>query len=201
MDLFGVGRSNFLDLHPALGRGHNGEALGGAIEENRQVEFVGNSRTGFYVDFSNALALGPGLGGMERHAQDLAGCQLGLGRRLRQLYTARLSPSARVNLRLDDHHRGSQGSCGLLGLGGRRGQQSFGHRDAEFIQQRLGLVFVNVHGNPLLELTSCGQISIWETNSLTCSTEASKSLRSSEFNSTSRMRSTPPPPITQGTPT
>jgi hypothetical protein len=65
--------------------------------------------------------------------------------RATELDAAALAAAAGVDLRLDHPDRAAEGPGGLLGLLGRVGDPALEHGDAVVGEQRLGLVFVDVH--------------------------------------------------------
>ena len=175
MDLLGVRGRNLLDLHSTLGGSHDRKAFNGSIEQNGQIKFIGDGRASLDVDLPHAFSFGPGLRCVQGHAEYFARGLLSLCRRLRQLHSPSLAPASRVDLGLDHDHRGTQGARGLFGLGWRRGKQALGHGYTELPEQRLGLIFVNVHRKlPLGSIFKweqgrdrAHQSSIWATSSFT----------------------------------
>src|SRR5690606_13931597 len=96
-------------------------------------------------DPAHLLALVPGRMGDERHAEHLLGDLTHLLDRLGQLDAATLAAAASVNLRLNHPDRAAERARRRLGLLRRVRHLAREHADAEVLEQRLGLVFVNVH--------------------------------------------------------
>ena len=65
---------------------------------------------------------------------------------LGDLHAAALAAAAGMDLRLDHPDRPAQRAGGLLGLLGRVGDLAAQHGDAVLLEQRLRLIFVDVHG-------------------------------------------------------
>jgi hypothetical protein len=63
---------DLLDLHAALGGGHDRDAAGGAVEGHAQVELAGDVQALLDEQALDLLALGPGLVGDQRACRDLA---------------------------------------------------------------------------------------------------------------------------------
>ena len=83
--------------------------------------------------------------GDQGHAEDLVGELADLLDRARQLDAAALAPAAGVDLRLDHPDGPAEGPRRLLGFLGRVGHAAGEGRHAVIGEQRLGLVFVDVH--------------------------------------------------------
>src|SRR5205085_2462547 len=109
-----------------------------------------------------------------------------------------------------------QGFRGCICVGGTQHRCATRDRHAEFMQQRLGLVFVNIHETGLQvrkrsiraglksdqRPSRSGAIFLQaSTRPCTAPTDLSKPSRSLPASSISTMRSTPFEPITTGTPT
>src|SRR5690606_2061176 len=144
-DLLGRLGRNLLDVDPALGRGHQGEARGRPVDQRREVELARDVAAVLDVDAAHLPALGPGLMGDEGHAEHLLGQLAHLLDRLGELDAAALAAAAGVDLRLDHPGRAAERTRRRLGLLGRVRHLAREHADAEVLEQRLGLVFVNVH--------------------------------------------------------
>ena len=83
--------------------------------------------------------------GDELHAEDLVRVFANLLDRLRDLHATALAAAASVNLRLDDPNRAAQLLCGLDRIIHREHGLAARDRDAEFPQDFLTLVLVNLH--------------------------------------------------------
>ena len=65
-----------------------------------------------------------------------------------------LAAAAGMDLRLDHPDRPAEGACGSLRLVGARDEAAIADRRAILPQQRLGLVFVDVHHGPPISLAA-----------------------------------------------
>ena len=153
-DLLGVVLGDLLDLHAALGRGQDGDAGGGAVHQQREVQLALDVAAGFDIDAAHLAAGGAGLLGDQRVAEHGRGGFLYLGGGLGQANAAlalrRVGEAARaaatgVDLAFHHEYRAGELGRGGLGLLGRPGDIAFEHRDAVAPQQLLALVFVDVH--------------------------------------------------------
>ena len=103
---------DILDIDAALGRHHERDARGFAIDQQRKVELLGNVGALFQVKPVDLLAVRAGLDRHQRRAQHLAGEDLDLVDRLRQPNAAAtagrgflefaLAAAAGMNLALHD---------------------------------------------------------------------------------------------------
>ena len=148
--LRGLG-GDLLDLDPAFGGSHHGDARGGAVDQHAEVKFTGDVAAFLDIDAIDHLARGAGLMGDESHAQHVPGRGDGHLGRFDELDATALAPAAGVNLRLDDPDRAAEFGHRRLGFLGREDDGAPGNGDPVFSQQALGLVLVNVH----LRLLAC----------------------------------------------
>ena len=139
-------RRHFLDIHAALGRGYEGDARGGAVDQRGEIELAVNVAPVFHIDAPDFLALGAGLMGHQRHAEHALGFLAHLVDGLDHLDATALAAAASVDLRLDDPDRSAEFLGGAHRVFRRKGYRSPRNRHAELLQNRLRLVFVNVHG-------------------------------------------------------
>src|SRR5208283_5624445 len=112
--------------------------------------------------------------------------------------------STGVDLRLHHIDRAGQFGGSRGGLVRRPGDVAVRYRDAVALQQLLGLVFMDVHGCPLLGGPGGAYpISFFDASisSCTAAQDLSNAAFSVGFSSISTIRSTPPAPIITGTPT
>jgi len=145
-DLLRVAVGDFLDVHaPFTGR-DEGDLLRGAVGDHGHVIFLADVRAFFDVQAPHLLALGPGLVGLELHAQDLAGQVLHVVYRAGQLDATALAPPSGVDLGLDHAHRRAQFLSRFNRLLDGEGGVSARHGHAELAQDFLALVLVNLHG-------------------------------------------------------
>src|SRR6185437_12318152 len=72
-DLLGVPGGDFLDLHAAFGRGHDGDARGLAVDQHAEIELALDVAALLDVDALHLAALGAGLLGDEHVAEHLGG--------------------------------------------------------------------------------------------------------------------------------
>jgi hypothetical protein len=107
-----------LDVHAAFCGGDEGDAAGGAIDQQSEVEFLGDVDAVGEVEAIDLLAFRPGLDRHQRVAEHLArggldlfaaageaDAALGVGAQLLELA---LAAAARVDLRLDDVKRAGE---------------------------------------------------------------------------------------------
>jgi hypothetical protein len=153
-DLLGVVLGHLLDLHAALGAGHDDDARGVAVHQQGQVQLAGDVAAGLDIDAGDQLALGAGLLGDEHGADHGLGCRAGLLGRLGEAHAAlavrvvaEAPCAAAAGMDLGLHHVDRAGKLlrRFLGLLGRPGDMAVEHRDAVAPQQLLALVFVDVH--------------------------------------------------------
>ena len=116
-----------------------------AIDQQREIKLACNGRVLDHIDPPHQPALWPGLRRDQRLAEHAVGLGVELLQGLHQLDAATFAPPAGVNLRFD--HEGLAAERAGMGGGFVRGlgDAAFGHRRAIGLQQRLGLIFVDVH--------------------------------------------------------
>jgi len=145
-----------LDVHAALGRGDEGDAARFPVDEQGEVEFLGDIDAVGHVEPVHLLAGRAGLDGDERVAEHLgrsrpdligaagkADAALGVGAQLLELA---LAAAAGMDLRFHDVERAGQLSRGGDSLVDAHRGIAGGDGHAELRQQLLGLIFVDVHG-------------------------------------------------------
>jgi len=143
---FGSLGRDFLDVHTALGRRHQGDHVGGAVDQERDVEFVGDVTASFAQDSFDDLAFWSGLVGDQSHAEHFAGILFDLISRLGNLDAAALAASAGMNLCLDCVRAVAEALGPVAGRVAVVDDVSFWKRNPEVPQNCLGLVLVNIHG-------------------------------------------------------
>src|SRR6185312_4583396 len=204
-DLFGMLCRHILDVHAAFrGRDH-GDAPARAVDQQGQVEFARDVATGLHVD---AVHDSPGRAGLFRH-QRVADHRFRRGAHF--LDGARepdaalaggivREPSgaaaARMDLRFHHEHRTRQLRRRGGSLIGCPRNMTVKDCHAVALQQLLGLVLVDVHGPgyPISFLAA-------SISSRTAAQDLLNAAFSVSFMAISTIRSTPPAPITTGTPT
>lgn len=139
-------RGHLFNVHAAVGRGHDRQALCAPVQHYGQVQLTGNVRALFYPDLMDLFAFWAGLVRHQLHAQNVSGSGLHRVQTFADLHAAALATAAGVDLRLDHPDRAGQGAGGRAGFGRRGRQRSRGHGHAKLGQQALCLVFVNIHG-------------------------------------------------------
>ena len=139
---------HLLDLHPSGLRCHKDQLARGAVEHNTQVELAFDRRGLLDEKPLHLLALGSGLVGLERHAQNVLGVLLGLLARPGHLHAAAFAAASGVDLRLHRHARGAFGkqlARHVVGFFQRVGNFALGHGDAVLRQDFFSLIFVDFH--------------------------------------------------------
>jgi hypothetical protein len=155
VDLLGRFVGHRLDVHPALGGDHEGDAARDAVDQHREVELFGD--LGAFLDVE-AVHLLAGRAGLDRHqrlTEHLAGVLLHLVDRLGDAHAAlgalgralegALAAAARVDLALHDPDGAAEFLGGGFGLRRVEDGHAAGDGQAELLQHGLGLVFVDVH--------------------------------------------------------
>ena len=179
-------------------------ASASAIDEKREIKLTRDIAALFDIDAMDFAPGGPGLlrhqGVAEHLASDLArllgrACQPHTALAGRIVGEVARAAAAGVDLRLHHIDRAGELRRGRFRLLGGPGDVPREHRDAIVAQQFLCLIFVDVHR---AQPTSLREAS---TSSRTAAQDFSNAARSSALSSISTTRSTPPAPITTGTPT
>ncbi len=81
-DLLWRGGGDLLDLHAALGRGHDGDAAGGAVDQHAEIKLAGDVAAVFDIEALYFLARLAGLLGHQDVPEHLAGILLYVVQRL-----------------------------------------------------------------------------------------------------------------------
>ena len=144
-----------LDVHPAFGRDDESNAAGGAVDQQREVEFLRDIDPVSHVETVDLLA---GIAGLDRHQRVAEHflrmafnfverkCEPHAALRIcGQFLELALAASAGMDLCLDDIQRSGQLFGGSDGFLNRKRGMTVGHGDPVFLEQFLGLVFVDVH--------------------------------------------------------
>ena len=142
-------RGNLLDIHPARRRGHDYHPLPGPVHQGAEIQLPPDTRGGFDIDRIHRQPGRAALAGRQTGTQQRGGEFGNFVRRLRQLHSARLAPPARVHLRLDDPAAATRIPHGRCRFIGRRRRAATGHGNSKLGEQRLGLILVKIHRDPL----------------------------------------------------
>ncbi|MPN58270.1 hypothetical protein SDC9_205973 [bioreactor metagenome] len=92
---------NFLDIHAAFGRRHDGDALGSTIGQCSNVVFMLDVSAFLDQQVAHLLTFRSGLMSDELHAEDLGRILAHFVKRLGKLDATALAAAASVNLGLD----------------------------------------------------------------------------------------------------
>ena len=143
--------SDLLDLDAAFLGSHHDDPCRGAINDKAEVIFLFNIRAFFDQEATNLLAFRTRLMRDENLAKQLLRIVFDLFDGLGDLDAARLAAAARMNLRLDDLDSGGAEFLRVLHrLFDTERRQAVRHIDAEFPQDLLGLVLMNIHNHASL---------------------------------------------------
>jgi hypothetical protein len=144
-----------LDVDAALGRHHEGDARGLAVDQDREVEFLVDVGAVLDVEAVDLLAVIAGLHRDQRRSQHLLGVFVDLGDRFGDPHPAfvtgrgflelALAAAAGMDLALHHPDRAGQRFRGRVGILRPQHGDALRDRYAELVQQCLGLVFVNIH--------------------------------------------------------
>jgi hypothetical protein len=141
---------DFLDLHPAFGRGDDHHPLRGTVEDEAEVDFAIEVNGGLDIDAIDPLAFRPGLVRHDLAAEHRVGRFMDLVLGVAELDAPRLAAAPGMDLGLDDPAVAPQFARPVGGLFGAVGQRARRHGDTEFCKDFLGLVLVDVHLIPPL---------------------------------------------------
>src|SRR5690606_38180118 len=145
---------DLLDLHAAFGRGHDRDPTGAAVDQHAEIELPGDVGAFLDIDALDLFALGAGLVGDERHPQHPPGGLAHVFDRFYDLDAAALAAPAGMDLGLHHPDRSAQLLRLLHRLVGGIGDAAARNRDAVFGEQRLRLIFVDVHSARLLTVAA-----------------------------------------------
>jgi hypothetical protein len=137
---------DFLDVHATLGRSHHHGALQHAVDDDGEIELLGDLRALLDQQALHDAALGPGLVRDERHAQHLLREGSHFVDGFRDLHAAALAPAARVDLRLHDPDAAAQFLRHGHRLVGRQRRLAAWSDHPVLPEDLLALVLVDVHG-------------------------------------------------------
>ena len=120
-------------------------AAGRAVDENAEIKLALDVEALFDQQAPDDAAFFAGLRRDQLHAEDLFGQGCGFIRRFRELHAAGFAAAAGVNLRFHDDNLGSQALRHRARVVRFENHFAARHGHAEFREDRLGLVFVNLH--------------------------------------------------------
>ena len=143
-DLLGGLLGHFFDFHAALGGGQDGDAAGGAIHQEAQVEFPGDVHGLGEEHRADLAAFGAGLLGDQLHASHGLEQLRGLVGVRGELHATALAAPAGVDLGLDDAGAAEalRDHAGLFGV---LGHLPIGRGHLVLPKQLFGLIFMDVH--------------------------------------------------------
>ena len=136
---------NLFDFHAARRRRHEHGLALRAIEHDAEIQLAFDGQCLFDQQPLHDAAFRSGLVRDQRHAENLLRDLNRFGRILGDLDAAAFAASAGVDLRLHDDAAADFLRCGFRLFDGVCHFASW-HRDAVLGQDRLGLIFVNFHG-------------------------------------------------------
>ena len=142
--LGGLG-GDFLDVHAAVGGGHEQHALAGAIHQAAQIQLTRDGAHFFHQHGVDGQALRAGLVGGQARAQHPG---RGFAHRLdavHQLDAAGLAAPARMHLRLHHPALATKGHRGLAGFPLAESRHAPGYAQPIGGEQTLCLIFVKIH--------------------------------------------------------
>ncbi len=156
VDFLGRLVRDLLDLDSALGRSDDRDPARLAIDEKREVEFLGDVDSVGDVESLDLLSGRSGLHRHQRLAEHLRGILADLVDRVGEANSAlgrlgkflelALAAASRVDLRLDDPERPGKLLRGLDCLVDAHRGKARGHRHSELRKKLFRLIFVDVHG-------------------------------------------------------
>ena len=122
-------------------------ALRAAVDDHADVEFLGDVGAFFDEKAAHLLPARTGLMGHELHAENLPGALAHLVNGARELHPAALAAPAGVNLRFDHPDRATERLGCRYGFFHTKTRQAAWSRQAEFAEEFLPLIFVDLHGS------------------------------------------------------
>ena len=144
-DFRGLGARDLLNVHAAGCRRNECDARAFAIDQRGQIELAFDRRAFLDIEAIDLLAVRTGLVRDQNGAEQAFCLPVHVFRRPYDLDSTRLAASAGVDLRLDHQH----GRCERVRCFDRLLDRESGkparHRHVEIPEQRLGLIFVDVH--------------------------------------------------------
>ena len=146
-DPLGGGRGHLLDVHAAGGAGHDDRLARRTIEQQAHVQLALDLEAFLDQHARDDAAFGAGLVRDQTHADHVARDADRLVRAPRELHAAALAPSAGMDLRLDDDDLAAEPTGDVARFIRREGDFPARHGHAIPVQDGLGLVFVDFHGD------------------------------------------------------
>ncbi len=159
MDLLRRVVSDSLDVHAAFRRNDEGNATDRAVDEQRAIEFAVDVGAIFDVEAVDLLAGRTRLGRDQRVAEHFLGecddfvdrlgeanAALGVGAEFLELA---LAAATSMNLALDHVKRAGKRLGSRFDFFDLQNRNALGNRRSKALEQGLGLIFMNVHGNIL----------------------------------------------------
>jgi len=147
-DLLGRVVSDFLDVHAAFGRGHDGDLLRGTVSQGSDVVFVLDVGAFLDQEVAHLLAFGAGLVGDQLHAEDLGRVLAHFVQRLGDLDTTALAATASVDLGLDHPDLAAELLCCLDRVIDAGAMDASRRDDTVLSQYFFCLILMNLHGCP-----------------------------------------------------
>ncbi len=148
VDVFGRLFGNLLDVYAAVLGGDEGDGLAVAVDQDRQVQLLGDVRgIGDQHQVHRQRAAG-GLVGFHGLAQHALGGGMDVIQAFAELDAAGLAAATCVDLGLDHPLRTAQVLGGVDGGVGRIGNFARRYGDAVMREQLFGLVLVEIHSIP-----------------------------------------------------
>src|SRR6266704_2801849 len=143
----GIFPGDFLDFHAACGAGHEDDAAARAIDEEAEIKFALDVEAFFDEQALDDAAGGAGLRSDQLHAENVAGEIGGLVGGTRQLHAACFAAAACVNLGFNDDDSDVRPQTVRRFARFFSGEDDFTARSGDAVarQDRLGLVFMNLH--------------------------------------------------------
>src|SRR6202166_656449 len=144
-DFFGMVLGDFLDIHAAFGRDHEGDARGFPIDQRGQIEFAVDGRAFLDIEAVDLLAVRAGLMRDQGRAEDAGRFLFHVVDGFHHFDAAGLAAPAGMNLRLPHPNRPAQFLGAFKRFVDGESRHAARHWHAEFAQHRFGLILVNVH--------------------------------------------------------
>ena len=153
IDQLGRLLGDLLDLHAALGTGHQDRPCHGAVKHDAEVQLASDIASCLDKDLIDGFAFRPGLDRNERLSQQPFGRLANLCRRLANDDTPLVgivldrpfSAASGMDLTLDDSYLATELIVGGDGFIGRLGDDSLQDRHSGLAKELFALIFVDLH--------------------------------------------------------